>query len=36
MRLEISPSTGDEVQNLLEEAYDTPPGLVERAHALVN
>jgi tripartite-type tricarboxylate transporter receptor subunit TctC len=35
-RLEISPSTGEEVQRLLLEAYATPRELVDRAHALVN
>lgn len=35
-RLEISPTTGEEVQQLLAEAYATPRELVDRAHALVN
>jgi tripartite-type tricarboxylate transporter receptor subunit TctC len=35
-RLEISPSTGEEVQRLLLEAYATPRDLVDRAHALFN
>jgi tripartite-type tricarboxylate transporter receptor subunit TctC len=35
-RLEVSPTTGEEVQRLLAEAYATPRELIERAHALVN